>query len=325
MKILVTGVAGAIGSHVAEHFAELGHDVVGVDILTDYYDRAIKEINLADVSACGVEVHLADLVVGDLDHFMNGVDVVFHFAAQPGISATTPLEIYVRNNIIATHRLLEAASKVPGLKGFVHISTSSIYGAHAYGDETVEVKPTSYYGVTKLAAEQLALSYYRERGLPVVALRLFSVYGPRERPEKLYHKLIKSILEDKDFPLHEGSEHHVRSYTNVDDIVQACDLVVKNLDVAIGEIFNIGTDKTVTTGEGIKVIERLLGKPARLIITPKRPGDQKETGANIGKARRILGYNPVVDIEEGLAQQVLWYQDKIHGKLHKKEDNTTPN
>ncbi|HBH71696.1 MAG: Nucleoside-diphosphate-sugar epimerase [Parcubacteria group bacterium GW2011_GWC1_42_11] len=317
MKILVTGVAGAIGSHVAEHFAKLGHEVVGVDILTDYYDRAIKEINLADVSASGVEVHLADLVVDDIDHFMDGVDVVFHFAAQPGISATTPLETYVLNNIIATHRLLEAASKVSGLKGFVHISTSSIYGAHAYGDETVEVKPTSYYGVTKLAAEQLALSYYRERGLPVVALRLFSVYGPRERPEKLYHKLIKSILEDKDFPLHDGSEHHVRSYTNVDDIVQACDLVVKSLDAAIGEIFNIGTDKTVTTGDGIKIIEQILGKPARIVVTPKRPGDQKETGANIGKARRILGYDPKVGVRDGLEQQVVWYKDKLHNKLHK--------
>lgn len=316
MKILVTGVAGAIGSHVAEHFVELGHEVVGVDILTDYYDRAIKEINLEDVVASGVQVHLCDLVVDDLDHFMKGVDVVFHFAAQPGISAKTSFEDYVRNNIVATHRLLEAASKAPGLKGFIYISTSSIYGAQAYGDETAEIKPTSYYGVTKLAAEQLALSYHRERGLPVVVLRLFSVYGPRERPEKLYHKLIKSILEDKDFPLHEGSEHHVRSYTNVKDIIQACDLVVKNLDHAIGEIFNIGTDKTVTTGEGIKVIERLLGKQARLIVTSRRPGDQKETGADIQKARRILGYNPVVDIEEGLAGQVEWYKNKIHGKLH---------
>lgn len=319
MKILVTGVAGAIGSHVAEHFARLGHEVVGVDILTDYYDRAIKEINLADVSASGVQVHLCDLAVDDIDHFMKGTDVIFHFAAQPGISATTPLETYVRNNIIATHRLLEAARKVPGLQGFVHISTSSIYGSVAYGDETVEVKPTSYYGVTKLAAEQLALSYYREYGLPVVALRLFSVYGARERPEKLYHKLIRSILEDKDFPLHEGSEHHVRSYTNVDDIVQACDLVVKNLDVAVGEIFNIGTDKTITTGEGIKIIERLLGKPARIVVTPKRPGDQKETGANIEKARRVFGYNPVVGVEEGLLQQVVWYKDKLHNKLYRKE------
>lgn len=319
MKILVTGVAGSIGSHVAEHFARLGHAVVGVDALTPYYDRAIKEINLADVAASGVQVHICDLAVDDIDHFMKDVDIVFHFAAQPGISATTSFEDYVRNNIIATHRLLEASRKVPGLKGFVHISTSSIYGSVARGDETIEVKPTSNYGVTKLAAEQLALSYHRDRGLPVVVLRLFSVYGPRERPEKLYHKLIKSIFEDQDFPLHEGSEHHVRSYTNVDDIVQACDLVVRNLDSAVGEIFNIGTDKTMTTGEGIKIVERLLGKPARLVYVSRRPGDQKETGANIEKARRILGYDPAVGIEDGLARQIAWYREKIHGEIHRKE------
>jgi nucleoside-diphosphate-sugar epimerase len=319
MKILVTGVAGAIGSHVAEYFASLGHEVIGVDILTPYYDRAIKEINLADVVASGVKVHLCDLAEDDLTHFMSGVDIVLHFAAQPGISVTTPFEDYVRNNITATHRLLEASRKDLGLKGFVHISTSSIYGARADGDETTEPKPTSYYGVTKLAAEQLALSYHREMGLPVTVLRLFSVYGPRERPEKLYHKLIKSILEDKDFPIHEGSEHHVRSYTNIEDIIQACDLVVKNIELVNGEIFNIGNDQTVTTGEGIKVIERLIGKPARLIIVPRRHGDQAETSARIEKARRILGYAPRVGIEEGLAKQIAWYREKLHNKLPRKE------
>ena len=319
MKILVTGVAGAIGSHVAEHFARMGHEVVGVDALTDYYSRALKEINLVDVVTSGVQVHLCDLAVDDLNHIMKGFDVVFHFAAQRGISAGTSFENYVHNNITATHRLLEATHKIPELKGFVHISTSSIYGSVAYGNETVEVKPTSNYGVTKLAAEQLALSYHREIGLPVTVLRLFSVYGPRERPEKLYHKLIKSILEDKAFTLHEGSEHHVRSYTNVNDIVQACDLVVKNLGVAIGEIFNIGTDKTITTGEGIRIIECLLGKPALKVITSRRHGDQTETSANIGKARRVLGYDPIVGIEDGLAQQVAWYKEKINGKLPKNE------
>lgn len=315
MKILVTGVAGALGSHVAEYFSGLGHEVIGVDILTPYYDRAIKEINLADVVASGVQVHICDLVEDDLSHFMRGVDVVFHFAAQPGISSTTSFEDYVRNNITATHRLLEAARKISGLKSFVHISTSSIYGARAGGDETTEPKPTSYYGVTKLAAEQLALSYHREMGLPVTVLRLFSVYGPRERPEKLYHKLIKSILEDKEFPIHEGSEHHIRSYTHVEDVIQACGLIVKNIDLANGEIFNIGNDKTVTTGEGIKVIERIIGKPARLVVVPRRRGDQAETSAQIEKARRILGYTPRIGIEEGLTKQIAWYKEKLHNKL----------
>lgn len=320
MKILVTGVAGAIGSHVAEHFAQGGHTVVGIDSLTPYYDRAIKEINLADVRSRGVDVHIADLVLDHLEPLVRGVDVIFHFAAQPGISASTSFEDFVRNNIIATHLLLEAARKVPGLKSFVHISTSSIYGAVADSDETAEPKPTSNYGVTKLAAEQLALSYHRENGLPVTVLRLFSVYGPRERPEKLYHKLIKSILEDTDFTLHEGAEHHVRSYTNIKDVIQACDLVVKNLKAVNGEIFNIGTDKTATTGEGIKIIEQLIGKKARLVTVPRRRGDQAETSAKIEKARRILGYNPNVGLEEGLAQQVAWYKEKIYRKLPRKEE-----
>lgn len=318
MKILVTGVAGAIGSHVAEHFAREGHAVVGIDALTPYYDRAIKEINLVDVRTSGVDVHIADLATDNLDHYTRDADIVFHFAAQPGISATTSFEDYVRNNITATHRLLEAALKNQDLQAFVYISTSSVYGARAQGDETVEPKPTSYYGVTKLAAEQLALSYYRELGLPVTVLRLFSVYGERERPEKLYHKLIKSILEERDFTLHEGSEHHVRSYTNITDIVKACDLVVKNIDRAIGEIFNIGSDKTITTGEGIKTIERLIGKPAKLVIVPRRLGDQAETAAQIEKARRVLGYNPSVSVEEGLARQVKWYKEKLHNKVPKK-------
>lgn len=318
MRILVTGVAGAIGSHVAEHFSKLGHEVIGVDILTPYYDREIKEINLADVVASGVKVHIADLATDDLDHLLRGIDIIFHFAAQPGISAVTPFEDYVRNNITATHRLLEAALKVPEIKGFVHISTSSVYGARASDDETIEPKPTSFYGVTKLAAEQLALSYYRELGLPVVVLRLFSVYGERERPEKLYHKLIRSMLEDREFTLYEGSEYHVRSYTHVADIVKACDLVVKNIDRAVGEIFNIGSDKTVTTGEGIKTIERIIGKPARLVVVPRRLGDQAETAAQIEKARRVLGYSPTVSVEEGLARQVKWFKEKLHNKLPKK-------
>ncbi|MEK7460528.1 MAG: NAD-dependent epimerase/dehydratase family protein [Patescibacteria group bacterium] len=315
MKILITGVAGAIGSHVAEHFAKLGHNVIGIDALTPYYDKRIKETNLADIAKSGVGVHVADLATDDLMPFLEKVDVVFHFAAQPGILSTTDFEDYVRNNIVATYRLLEASKINVALKGFIHISTSSVYGSVAYGDETVEVKPTSIYGVTKLAAEQLALSYYREFGFPVTVLRLFSVYGPRERPEKLYHKLIRSILEERDFNIYEGSEQHVRSYSNIKDIVDACDLVLKNLDKTVGEIFNIGTDQTVTTGEGIKTIERLMGKSARLVVVPRRQGDQKETGANIEKARRVLGYNPKVSIEEGLSEEIAWYKEKIHGKL----------
>ncbi|MEK7614390.1 MAG: NAD-dependent epimerase/dehydratase family protein [Patescibacteria group bacterium] len=315
MKILVTGVAGAIGSHVAERLAQMGHDVVGVDSLTDYYHRAIKETNLSDVRESGVKVFLSDLSVDDISETMPDIEVIYHFAAQPGISASTGFDLYIKNNIIATHRLLEKAMELSALKVFVHISTSSVYGARAQGDETTEPKPTSYYGVTKLAAEQLAMSYHRELNLPVTVLRLFSVYGERERPEKLYHKLIKSILEEKTFPLHEGSEHHIRSYTHIEDIVDACVLVLDNFDKAIGEIFNIGNDKTITTGEGISVLEEILGKKANLVIMPRRTGDQTETAANIKKAREIFGYNPKINISEGLSRQVKWHKDKLHNKI----------
>lgn len=315
MKILVTGVAGAIGSHVAERLAQMGHTVVGVDSLTDYYDRAIKKINLADVEASGVKVFLNDLAVDDLAEALEDVEAIFHFAAQPGISSKTRFEEYTKNNIFATQRLLEASMKVPTLKLFVHVSTSSVYGVRAQGNEKTVPEPTSYYGVTKLAAEQLALSYYRELGLPVTVLRLFSVYGERERPEKLYHKLIKSILEDKEFPLHEGSEHHVRSFTYIQDVVNACVLVLGSPEKTIGEIFNIGGGAIATTGEGIKIIEEILNKKAVIMTIPRRLGDQSETKADIAKAIEVLGFKPATSLRQGLEKQVMWYKDKIHNKI----------
>lgn len=314
MKILITGAAGAIGSHLAERFLELGHEVVGIDALRPYYDPSIKKVNAHDIETKGVVMYYADLVTDDLGPLLENVEIIFHCAAQPGISAATPFNVYLEDNIIATQRLLEAAKNLPTLKAFIHASTSSVYGARATEIESSELKPTSNYGVTKLAAEQLAMSYYREIGLPIVVLRFFSVYGPRERPEKLYHKLIKSILEDKAMPLFEGAEHHIRSYTYISDIVDGCVSVLDNLDTAVGEIFNLGTDKTMTTKEGIEIIEELLGKKAKFNMLPRRPGDQVETGANISKMRKYFSYDPKVPLRVGLQKQVEWYKEKIHNK-----------
>lgn len=314
MKIVITGAAGAIGSHLAERFLSLGNQVVGIDALRPYYDPAIKKITAEDLVAQGVEMHYLDLTTDDVSHLLEGAEIIFHCAAQPGISAVTPFQTYLDDNIVATQRLLEAARHIPTLKAFIHASTSSVYGARATEAETAELKPTSYYGVTKLAAEQLAMSYYREIGLPVIVLRFFSVYGPRERPEKLYHKLIKSIFDGTTIPLHEGSENHIRSYTFVQDIVDGCLLVVENLDSAVGEIFNLGTDKITTTGEGIKIIEEILGQKAQFVKTSRRPGDQVETGANISKIKKFFGYNPKTELREGLEKQVEWYREKLHKK-----------
>jgi nucleoside-diphosphate-sugar epimerase len=315
VNILVTGSAGFIGSHLAERLVALGHTVRGLDCLTDYYARTLKELNVDELTRQGVTFLPLDLAEDDLTPALEGVDLIYHSAAQPGLSSTSTFDTYVRNNIRATYRLLEGVEKSSTIQGFIYLSTSSVYGTYATGSETSEPRPTSYYGVTKLAAEQLVLSYQRSRALPACALRLFSVYGPRERPDKLYPLLIRSILRDEPFPLYEGSEHHLRSFTYVQDIVDGLVSALDNLDQCVGQIFNIGTDSTITTGEGIRIVEEIIGKRARIAVQPKREGDQLKTQANIDKARRILGYNPSTTPQEGLRAQVRWYKQKIEGKV----------
>ncbi len=309
MNVLVTGAAGFVGSHLVERLLSLGHSVWGLDCLTDYYARSLKNLNVQAITRAGASFLPLDLASDDLSAALRDVDVVFHSAAQPGLSAACSFQTYARNNITATYRLLEAASQAPSLRGFVNLSTSSVYGTYATGDETTETRPTSYYGVTKLAAEQLVLSYQRTRGFPACSLRLFSVYGPRERPEKLYSKLIRAIYEGREFPLYEGSEHHLRSYTYVGDIVDGFVAVLDNLDRCAGEILNLGTDRTITTGEGIAIVEEIMGKKAWIVQVPKREGDQLRTEANIEKARAILAYDPATMPREGLAAQVAWYKE----------------
>jgi nucleoside-diphosphate-sugar epimerase len=311
MRILVTGAAGFIGSHLAERLAALGHTVIGLDALTDYYSPALKQRNVQLLGAQGVTVLPLDLAADDLGNAVKDVEIVYHLAAQPGISATTSYDTYVRNNLTATYRLIEAARRSNALRAFVNVATSSVYGSDATGDEATAPQPTSYYGVTKLAAEQLALAYQRDKGFPACSFRLFSVYGPRERPDKLYPTLIRSLLTDQPFPLFEGAEQHLRSYTYVGDIVDGLLLSLTAFERCVGEIFNLGTDTAITTVEGIRIVDELIGKPARIARQPRRAGDQSRTHANIGKARRILGYNPLTTPREGLAQTVAWYREHL--------------
>lgn len=311
MKILVTGCAGFIGSHLAEELATRGQDVVGLDCFTDYYGRGLKELNAAQVRAKGVPVLELDLAEDPLEEALSEVAVVCHCAAQPGISQTTPFEAYLRNNVVATHRLVQAARAVPALRCFINVSTSSVYGSNATDDEDTAPRPTSFYGVTKLAAEQLVLSFQRESGFPASSLRIFSVYGPRERPDKLFPKLIDSILTDRTFPLCEGSLEHSRSFTYVGDVVGAFISVLGNLDACIGEAFNIGSDVEVTTAEAIRTVEGIIGTNARFSNEPRRAGDQLRTHANIAKARRVLGYAPATSLEDGLRREVEWRRDVL--------------
>ena len=315
MNIVITGAAGFIGSHLCERLTNEGHEVLGLDNLTPYYSPELKTHNVRQIEKVGTDFKMLDLAQAKLEPHLETAEYVFHLAGQPGLSSEVSLETYSRNNISATHRLLEALKNSSALKGFINVATSSIYGQDASGDETSEPKPTSYYGVTKLAAEQLALARYRDEDFPACSLRLFSVYGPRERPEKLYPRLIHSILSGEPFPLYQGSAEHVRSYSYVEDIVDGLVMCMTEFERVNGEIINIGTNKTMTTGAGIAIVEELLGKKAKIALQPKRAGDQLRTSANIDKARDLLGYNPTTRPQEGLAQEVTWYKEEVFGQI----------
>lgn len=307
MKIFITGIAGAIGSHIAERFVARGDEVTGMDAYTDFYDPRAKRRTADELAARGVRIAEANLATDDLSALIpEDADFIFHTAAQPGISARLSYAPFLRDNIVATHRMLETLRRRTRLGGLVFISTSSVYGIYANGDEETPPSPASDYGVTKLSAEQDALAAYRDAGMPVTALRLFSIYGERERPDKLFRKLIAAIDSDVPFPLYDGARAHRRSYTYVGDVVDACELVCEKFSVCRGEIFNIGSDVTSTTGEGIDLVEKLMGKKGAYETLPPRAGEQLATSANIAKARKILGYEPKTKLGEGLAREIAW-------------------
>jgi UDP-glucuronate 4-epimerase len=312
MKILITGAAGYIGSHVAERLHSLGHEVVGLDNFSDYYAVALKEMNASVLKMKGIKIEKIDLRFSEqFNSLETDFDYIFHFAAQPGISATSSFEDYLGNNVISTKNLLDFALKNQNLKLFVNIATSSIYGIHATFDETVAPTPASYYGVTKLAAEQLILASSRAGKIKACSLRLYSVYGPRERPEKLYTKLIANAFHNISFPLFKGSEKHLRSFTYVQDIVDGIVSVIGKEDSVNNEIINLGTEVENTTQQGIDIVEQILNKKIAIDVVDARAGDQMRTKAVIDKARKLLDYNPKTTLKDGLEEQVKWYQDNF--------------
>lgn len=309
MNILVTGVAGFIGSHAAERLQNLGHSVIGVDNFSDYYDVKLKKLNAKAVEDRGVKVITLDLRTSNLSQELpNNINYIFHFSAQPGISVSSTFEDYFSNNILATKNLIDFALSCQDLKLFVNIATSSIYGLEATYPEDFPPKPASYYGVTKLAAEQLVLQKSREKKMISCSLRLYSVIGPRERPEKMYTKLIDLGLKGKAFPLFEGSDKHLRSFTYVGDIVDGIVSVLGKEAIVNGEIINLGTEVEHTTQEGIEAVEEVLGITIKINVIPKRIGDQLRTKANIDKARLLLNYNPQTTLLESVKHQVNWYK-----------------
>lgn len=312
MKILVTGAAGFIGSHTSERLVKSGHHVIGVDNFNSYYSVKLKKLNALAAEQAGCKIIDADLrdasIYKDLP---TDIDYIFHFAAQPGISSTSTFEDYLTNNILATKLLADYALRCEALKLFVNIGTSSIYGLEATFPETKAPEPASYYGVTKLAAEQLVLQHSRMKQFKACSLRLYSVIGPRERPEKMYTKLIELGLKDQPFPLFEGSETHLRSFTYVGDIVDGVVSVIGKETQLNNQVINLGTEVEHTTQEGIDAVSRVLNKTIAIKVMPKRMGDQLRTKANIDKARQLLNYNPETNLLEAVKYQVDWYKQNF--------------
>lgn len=307
MKALVTGAAGFIGSHMAERLNDFGMEVIGIDNFSDYYDPRLKYLNAQVLQRKGIKIIAADLRMDDLKNLIPAdLDYVFHFAAQPGLASSSTFAQYLENNITATQRLVTAIKDITSLRLFVNIGTSSIYGSNASLDEKALPQPISTYGITKLTAEQLVLSESRTGIFKACSLRLYSVYGPRERPDKLFTKLIQAGLNGYHFPLYEGSLYHLRSFTYVDDIIDGIMATIGREEDCNQQIFNIGTDNQYSTREGVETVEKILGAKIEFQHLPSREGDQQKTNAVIEKARRLLGYNPTTSLFDGIRKQVEW-------------------
>lgn len=313
MRALVTGGAGFIGSHLTDALLADGHRVRVVDCFTDFYDRDLKTGNVEQFRGNDrAEVIEADLRDADLAALLDGIDVVFHQAGQPGVRLSwgEGFGAYESLNVVATQRLLEAARAVP-LRRFVFASSSSIYGnATRYPTTEADLpNPMSPYGVTKLAAEHLCGLYASNWGVPAVALRYFTVYGPRQRPDMAFHRIIRAALEQEPFPLY-GTGEQIRDFTYVADVVRA-NLLAADADLAPGTVMNIAGGGAHRLSELIDLAGELTGHAVPLDRRPAQAGDVERTGGAIDKAQRLLGWSPATDVRAGLTAQVRWQQERM--------------
>jgi UDP-glucose 4-epimerase len=311
MKCLVTGAAGFVGSHLAERLLREGHEVIGIDCFVPYYPRWIKERNLAGLLPHPrfrfLEGNLLDV---DLPALLGeGVTSIFHQAAQAGVRASWGGEFadYTALNILATQRLLEAVKSHP-LRKFVYASSSSVYGDVTILPmrEDALPKPLSPYGVSKLSAEHLCYLYWKNFGVPTIALRYFTVYGPRQRPDMAFHRFLRLLLEGRPIPIY-GDGQQTRDFTFVDDVVEA-NLLADQTSL-VGEVFNIGGGTTITLRDAIGVCEAVTGRRAKLDIRPVEKGDVRQTLADVSHAKRHLAYQPKVRLPQGLEAEWRWVQE----------------
>jgi nucleoside-diphosphate-sugar epimerase len=307
MKALVTGVAGFIGSTLAEQLLTEGAHVVGIDCFTDYYPRPLKERNLSAISSHRhfqfVEAKIQD---ADLPALLADRTHVFHLAAQAGVRKSwgKDFRIYTENNIDATQALLEACVERP-IERLVYASSSSVYGDLVTMPmrEDARPQPVSPYGVSKLAAEQLCYLYHANYGVPTVALRYFTVYGPRQRPDMGFHKFIRATLLGQPLSLF-GDGEQTRDFTFVADAVSATiGAAAKGIR---GRVYNIGGGSRVSVNQVLQMIARVSGRQPVVSVEGNQKGDMRHTYADTRLARADLGFAPSVDLEEGLAAEYAW-------------------
>jgi nucleoside-diphosphate-sugar epimerase len=300
MRYAVTGAAGFIGSHLAEELLASGHDVVGIDSLTDYYDPALKLEN-----ARGLDLLQIDLAADPLD--FSGFDVVFHLAGQPGVrSFGEVFPLYLRRNVLASQRLFEAAAR-DGAR-VVFASSSAVYGAserYPTPEDTMP-RPLSPYGITKLACEQLAAAYAREFGLECVVLRYFNAFGPRQRPDMAFTRVVNALLDGTPFSIY-GDGDQSRGWTYVGDVVAAT--------IAAGNngsgVYNVGGALEASLNESIALLEEISGLSLEVEHGASVKGDQRRTQADTTRIREELDWRPRVGLADGLAAQWAWASARV--------------
>ena len=302
MRYVVTGTAGFIGSQLLRMLLERGHDAVGWDAFTDYYDPALKEEN-----ARGLPVERMDLAEDTLD--LEGVDGVFHLAGQPGVLSFGGIfPVYVRQNVLASERLFAAAATAGSRT--VLASSSSIYGdAESYPThEDAAPRPLSPYGITKLACENLAYAYGKEFGLEHVVVRYFTIFGPRQRPDMALTRMTRCLVENRPFELY-GDGTQSRSFTYVDDAVDATILAMER--GLAGQVYNVGGGEEVSMRQAIETLEGISGKQLELVEVGWREGDARRTAADTARIRADTGWEPRTPFAEGLGAQWKWAADRV--------------
>ena len=308
VKALITGAAGFIGSHLTEACLARGWDVVAIDALTTYYSPTVKIDNARHFRAHPHCTFLeADLLEVDLGELMANTDVVFHLAAQAGVRASWGLsfDVYTKLNVTLLQRLLEAARQAP-LERLVFASSSSVYGdaeTLPTGEDQV-LRPLSPYGATKALGEHLLHLYFRNYGVPTVALRYFSVYGPRQRPDMAFHRLIECALSGREFSLY-GDGRQTRDFTYVADVVDGTLAAAERGEP--GAIYNIGGGAQISLREVLGIVREQVGD-LRVVEHPGQRGDARDTAADISRAAAALGYAPSWDVPRGMAEQTAWHR-----------------